>query len=220
MSESIRILIADDHLVVRRGLRSMLVPRHGMEVVGEASNGREAVEMARSLRPDVILMDLLMPELSGSQAIAEIVRQDPEARILVLTSFGAADQVSAALQAGALGYLLKDSSAEELLQAIRSVHLGNLSLPGPLASAWMRGLRAPPASRPAPDALTRRERDVLRGIARGLTNREIARELQIGVNTVRTHVSSILGKLGLSSRTQAARYALERGLISSGDDAR
>lgn len=214
------ILICDDHMVVRRGLRAILVERHGMGVVGEAANGVEAVALARELQPDVILMDLAMPIMGGVEAIQAIRTERPDAHILVLTSFGDDAQVIAALRAGALGYLLKDSSSEELLEAIRQVSEGNLWLPAHLAAKIMQALNAPPA--PVPPAqseyeaildsgailplslLTDREKEVLDGIADGLSNQEIAGRLMIGVTTVRTHVSSILAKLNLENRTQAA----------------
>ena len=158
MTELIRILIADDHYVVRKGLATLLVPRNGTEVVGEAATGREAVELARALQPDVILMDMIMPEMTGPEAIRLIKQENSKARILVLTSFGESKQVSAAIQAGALGYLLKDSSPDDLLHAIRSVYRGNLVLPQDLALALMQ----PRPAAAALDQLTERETDVLR----------------------------------------------------------
>ena len=212
MSGLLRILIADDHMVVRRGLRSLLTPRNGMEVVGESADGVEAVSLAKELQPDVILMDMVMPNKDGVTAIEEIKQYNPEARILVLTSFGEEGQVAKAIKAGALGYLLKDSSPDELFQAIRNVAAGHLSLPSNLALKLMQDLQRPlqPA---APEAiLTERELDVLKGIAHGLSNQEIAAELSIGVSTVSTHVRSMFSKLNLNNRTQAALYAVEQGL--------
>ena len=209
MSELIRILIADDHYVVRQGLTALLTPRNGMEVVGEAATGREAVELARTLQPDVILMDMIMPELDGPAAITLIKHENPEARILVLTSFGESKQISAAIQAGALGYLLKDSSPDDLLHAIRSVHRGNLVLPQDLALKLMQ----PQPAVAALDQLTERETDVLRLLAQGQSNQEIAVNLSISTTTVRSHVSNILLKLGVSNRTQAALIAKERQLL-------
>ena len=209
MSELIRILIADDHYVVRQGLAALLTPRNGMEVVGEAATGREAVELARTLKPDVILMDMIMPELDGPAAITLIKQENPEARILVLTSFGESKQISAAIQAGALGYLLKDSSPDDLLHAIRSVHRGNLVLPQDLALKLMQ----PQPAVAALDQLTERETDVLRLLAQGQSNQEIAVNLSISTTTVRSHVSNILLKLGVSNRTQAALVAKERQLL-------
>jgi len=209
MTDLIRILIVDDHYVVRQGLAALLSPRNGMEVVGEAATGREAVDRARTLQPDVILMDMIMPEMNGPEAIASIKQENPKARILVLTSFGESKQVAAAIQAGALGYLLKDSSPDDLLHAIRSVYRGNLVLPQDLAVKLMQ----PQQTVAALDQLTERETDVLRLLARGQSNDEIARSLSISATTVRSHVSSILLKLGVANRTQAALAARERGVL-------
>ena len=209
MTDLIRVLIADDHYVVRQGLATLLAPRNGMEVVGEAATGREAVELARTLQPDVILMDMIMPEMTGPEAIVSIKQENPNARILVLTSFGESKQVSAAIQAGALGYLLKDSSPDDLLHAIRSVYRGNLVLPQDLALALMQ----PRPAAAALDQLTERETDVLRLLAQGQSNQEIARNLNISATTVRSHVSMILMKLDVSNRTQAALVAQERQLV-------
>ncbi len=210
MSDLIRILIVDDHLVVRRGLRTLLTPRNGMTVVGEAGDGNEAVALARELEPDVILMDMMMPGRNGAEATVAIKADNPQARILILTSFGETAQIGAAMKAGALGYLLKDSTPDELYHAIRSVHLGNLSMPQDLALKLMQ----PSLDRSALDDLTERELDVLKGIARGLSNQEIAAQLSIGTTTVRTHVSNLLGKLNLANRTQAALYAVEHNLLA------
>ena len=209
MSDLIRILIADDHFVVRQGLAALLAPRNGMEVVGEAATGREAVDRARVLQPDVILMDMMMPEMDGPEAIVLIKQENPAARILVLTSFGESKQISAAIQAGALGYLLKDSSPDDLLHAIRSVYRGNLVLPQDLALKLMQ----PQPVSVALDQLTERETDVLRLLAKGQSNQEIAATLNIGMTTVRSHVSNILMKLNVSNRTQAALVAQERQLL-------
>jgi NarL family two-component system response regulator LiaR len=208
MSDLIRVLIADDHYVVRQGLTALLSPRNSMKVVGEAATGREAVDLARTLQPDVVLMDMIMPELNGPEAIALIKQENPKARILVLTSFGEGKHISAAVQAGALGYLLKDSSPDDLLHAIRSVHRGNLVLPQDLAVKLMQ-----PQPAASVDQLTERETDVLRLLAQGQSNQEIARNLSISDTTVRSHVSNILMKLGVSNRTQAALVARERQLF-------
>ena len=209
MTDLIRILIADDHFVVRQGLATLLVPRNGMQVVGEAANGREAVEQARKLQPDVILMDMLMPEMDGPGAITLIKQENPNARILVLTSFGERDQVSVAIRAGALGYLLKDSTPDDLFHAIRSVYRGNLVLPQALATELMQ----PQPIAAASGQITERETDVLRMLARGQSNKEIARNLNISTTTVRSHVSNILMKLNVSNRTQAVLVAQEHHLL-------
>ena len=196
-------------MVVREGLRALLIPRNGMEVVGEAVDGAEAVDKACALQPDVILMDLNMPVKSGLEATADIIRENPEARILVLTSFGEEANVSTAIQAGALGYLLKNTPAAELFHTIRGVAMGNLSLGPDVAQMVKQNLWQPvhPSPSPMPD-LTERELDVLRGVARGQSNEEIANALGIEKSTVRSHVSTILNKLELDNRTQAALYAI------------
>ena len=209
MTELIRVLIADDHFVVRQGLATLLVPRNGMQVVGEAATGAEAVELAHTLQPDVILMDMIMPELDGAAAIARIKAQNPAARILVLTSFGEREKVAAAIQAGAVGYLLKDSSPDDLFAAIRSVHRGNLVIPQELAKELMQP--QPPA--PTASQFTARELDVLRLLVQGKSNPEIGQALFISATTVRSHVTSILTKLNVANRTQAALVAQERQLV-------
>lgn len=214
MTDVIRVLIADDHFVVRQGLATLLVGRNGMEVVGEAATGREAVELARTLQPDVILMDMLMPEMDGTEAIAHIIKENPQARILVLTSFGESDKVSAAIQAGALGYLLKDSSPDDLFYAIRSVYQGKMALPQELFLTLMQPQQ--PTVPTTLDQLTEREIDVLKFLAQGQPNREIADALSISVTTVRTHVSSLLSKLGYANRTQLALFAVEHGFGARG----
>lgn len=208
MADLIRILVADDHYVVRQGLAALLVARNGMQVVGEAAAGKEAVDLARTLLPDVILMDMIMPGMDGPEAIALIKQENPNARILVLTSFSESKQVAAAIQAGALGYLLKDSSPDDLLHAIRSVHRGSLVLTQDLAFKLMQAQPAPVTD----ERLTERETDVLRLLAQGQSNQEIAFNLHISMTTVRSHVSNILMKLDVSNRTQAALVAQERGL--------
>jgi NarL family two-component system response regulator LiaR len=180
--------------------------------VGEAENGREAVTEAEKLRPDVILMDLVMPEMDGIEAIRRITARQPEARILVLTSFAADDKVFPAIKAGALGYLLKDSGPEELVQAIHQVYRGESSLHPTIARKLLQELSHPSERRPTTEPLTEREVEVLRLVARGQSNQEIADQLVISEATVRTHVSNILGKLHLASRTQAALYALREGI--------
>ena len=212
MTDLLRILIADDHLVVRRGLRSLLTPRHGMEVVGEAADGIEAVEKARSLRPDVVLLDLQMPRMGGVEAIQEIKTHNAKARILVLTSFAEDEKVYAAIKAGALGYLLKDASPQEILDAIREVHRGEPSMPPVIAHKLMSELQRTSNLPLTEDPLTERELEILKLVAQGLPNLEIAERLVISERTVRTHVSNILAKLHLANRTQAALYALREGL--------
>ena len=217
MAGAIRILIADDHAIVREGLRGLIGSEDGMELVGEAVDGAEAVEKARALQPDVILLDLVMPRMSGLEAIAGLRRDESAARILVLTSFAEDDKVLAAIKAGALGYLLKDSSPEELLDAIRQVYRGEASLHPSIARKLMQELRQPPQLPLAEQPLTEREVEVLRLVARGLSNQEIGEALVVSERTVRNHVSNILEKLHLANRTQAALYALKEGLASLSD---
>jgi NarL family two-component system response regulator LiaR len=214
MSSSVRILVADDHPIIRRGIRAVLEVVPDMEVVGEAANGREAVTAADELRPDVILMDLMMPEMDGIEAIRRIKARQPQARILVLTTFAGEDKIFPAVKAGALGYHLKDSSAQELVQAIRQVYRGESSLHPVIARRVLQELSEPSGRPPTPDPLTQREVEVLQLVAQGLDNREIGQKLVISEATVRTHVSHILSKLHLTSRTQAALYALREGLAS------
>jgi NarL family two-component system response regulator LiaR len=217
MSAKIRILITDDHAIVRKGLRALLATEPDIEVVGEASNGEEAVARSRSLQPDVVLMDLVMPKMDGIEATRRITGQMPAVRVLVLTSFAADEKVFPAIKAGALGYLLKDTGPDELMQAIRQVHRGEPSLDPTIARKVLYELSHPPKQPLTPDPLTERELEVLRLIAQGKSNREIAEQLVIAEMTVRTHVSNILGKLHLASRTQAALYALQKGLASLDD---
>lgn len=213
--QRIRVLIADDHHVVRGGLRALLETEDDIIVVGEASDGVEAVLKSRSLNPDVLLLDLVMPRKSGIEAIQDIKHENPEARILVLTSFSDDDKVFAAIKAGALGYLLKDSSTQELIQAIRDVYNGESSLHPAIARKLIRELNRPTNNLPQTDEpLTEREVEVLVYVARGYSNQEIADALIISERTVRTHVSNILSKLHLANRTQAALYALKEGLAT------
>jgi NarL family two-component system response regulator LiaR len=208
----IRVLISDDHAIVREGLRSLLETEPGMELVGEAADGDEVVTKARALRPDVILLDLMMPRMDGIEALGAIKRDQPDARVLVLTSFAEDEKVFAAIKTGALGYLLKDSSPQELLQAIREVARGESSLHPTIARKVLRELSRPRDLPPTSDPLTARELEVLRLVAQGLSNQEIAERLALSERTARTHVSQILAKLHLANRTQAALYALREGL--------
>jgi NarL family two-component system response regulator LiaR len=213
MDETIRILIADDHKIVRKGLRALIEAKPNLEIIGEAINGHEAVLKAGTLQADVILMDLEMPDKDGLAAIGEIKQENPEARILVLTSFSDDEKVFAAIKAGALGYLLKDSSPQELIQAIWSVYRGEPSMNPAIALKLVRELNRPSELPPAQDPLTSREVAVLKLVAQGLSNQEIAEELIVSERTVGAHVSNILTKLHLANRTQAALYALREGLV-------
>lgn len=217
MRDTIRIFIADDHAIVRSGIQALLETIDDLEVVGEASDGQEAVTAVAALRPDVILMDLEMPVLDGIAAIEQIMAQWPEARILVLTSFATDDRVFPAVKAGALGYLLKDSGPEALVRAIRQVHRGESSLHPKIARKLIQELSRPAGRPPTADPLTPREVEVLQLVAQGLSNQEIADKLFIGEATVRSHVSNILSKLHLASRTQAALFALREGYASLDD---
>lgn len=217
-TEGIRILIADDHAVVREGLRALIATEPGMGLVGEATDGVDAVAKAQTLEPDVILLDLVMPRKNGIEAIKDIIRENPEARILVLTSFDEDEQVFGAIKAGALGYLMKDSAPGELLQAIRDVYQGESSLHPSIARKVIRELNRPTSLPPSEAPLTEREVEVLVLVARGYSNEEIGQRLVISERTVRTHVSNILEKLHLANRTQAALYALRTGLAALDPD--
>jgi NarL family two-component system response regulator LiaR len=217
MTSAIRVLIVDDHAIVRKGLRALLRNLPDIEVVGEAEDGWEAIAAVEKRDPDVVLMDLLMPELDGIEATRRIIDDRPDTRILVLTSFAGEDEIFPAIKAGALGYHLKDSSPEELVQAIRQVHRGESSLHPLIARKVLQELSRPSGDPPTPDPLTPREVQVLRLVAQGQSNQQIADQLVISETTVRTHVSNILGKLHLASRTQAALYALREGLASLDD---
>lgn len=212
MNELIRLLVVDDHTVVRKGLCALLTTKYGMEVVGEAADGLEAVDMAGKMDPDVILMDLMMPRMSGLEAIIKIKEENPRARILVLTSFSEDAQIVAAIKAGAMGYVLKDASPDELIHTIRGVYMGKLSIPAYMMRAVLSESSDQPEESIRGSELTAREIDVLRQLALGRSNQEIAEALVVGTTTVRTHVSNILRKLGLENRTQAALYAIEAGL--------
>jgi NarL family two-component system response regulator LiaR len=212
MPKTIRILICDDHAVVRRGLRSLVGVKPEMELIGEAVDGEEAVSMAKKLKPDVIIMDLIMPRKDGVTAIAEIKKKNHDARILVLTSFSDDKNVFSAIKAGASGYLLKDSSPEDLLQAIDDVYHGKSSLHPVIAQKVIHEMHQPSDLPPTDDPLSEREVEVLRNVAQGMSNQEIAQTLKIKEGTVRIHVGNILNKLQLANRTQATLYALREGL--------
>ena len=209
--ETIRILLADDHPIVREGLRALIATEPGMLVVGEAQDGGEALFKARSLQPDVILLDLVMPRKDGLAAISEITHDLPGARILVLTSFAEDEYVFSALKAGAMGYLLKDASPQELLEAIRAVYRGESSLHPAIARKVLREFTRPADPPARATSLTEREGEILLLVAQGLSNKAIAEQLVVSERTVRSHVSNILQKLHLHSRTQAALYALKEG---------
>ena len=219
MSGSIRILIADDHAIVRKGLCALLATEPGIEVVGEAQDGQEAITQALRLEPDVILMDLVMPRTDGLEAIQQLADLQPGARILVLTSFTSDDKVFRSLRAGALGYVLKESQPQELMEAIRRIHRGQSFLHPSIAHKLLRELAAPQAPAAAPPSLTDREIQVLKLVACGESNRTISAQLGISEATVRTHLSRILAKLGLESRTQAVLYALREGVVNLDDAA-
>lgn len=221
----IRVLIVDDHAVVRQGLRTFLELQDEatslpITVVGEASNGSQAVDQARLLQPDVVLLDLVMPEMDGVEATSRIIEKSPHSRVIILTSFGEEDKVIPAIQAGAQGYLLKDIAPNDLVQAVREAYRGQVQLHPDIAKKLMSAIAAqgaPSASQARESAaadLTERELDVLRLIAGGMSNNEIAEKLVISEKTVKTHVSNILSKLHLDDRTQAAIYALKHNLFS------
>jgi NarL family two-component system response regulator LiaR len=228
-ADKIRVFVVDDHAIVREGIQSLLATEPDIECVGEAANGSDAVSKVRILRPDVILMDLVMPEMDGIEAIHQIMAFQPEARILVLTSFTADDNVFPAIKAGALGYLLKDTGSEDLIRAIHQIYHGEASLHPRIARMVLQELSSvqiaqhvdpqthPPRQSAMVDPLTERELEVLKLVAQGRTNQEIAGELVVAEGTVRTHVSNILDKLHLASRPQAILYALREGLASLDD---
>ncbi len=207
---AIRVLIADDLVVVRQGLRMLLGLDPELEIAGEAADGAEALRLARALRPDVVLMDILMPVMDGIAATAAIREELPDTEVLALTSTLDDASVVGAVRAGAIGYLLKSTEAAEVAQAIKSAAAGQVQLSPEAAALLMRGVQ--PSETPGGEPLTERETDVLRLLAKGLANKEIARELRIGEKTVKTHVSNILMKLGVQSRTQAALQATRMGL--------
>lgn len=214
ITNPIRVMVVDDHAIIRKGIKAMLELIPDVDMVGEAENGLDAIRQDQALNPDVILMDLVMPTMDGIEAIREIKEKRPEARILVLTTFAGEELVFPAIRAGALGYHLKDSSPEALVEAIREVYRGESSLHPVVARKVLTEISSPSERPPTAEPLTPRELEVLRLLAQGYENREIAEKLVISEATARTHVSNIIGKLHLASRTQAALYALKEGLAS------
>ena len=212
-SSRIKVLIVDDHTVVRRGLRGFFDLLDDIEVVGEAEDGRVAVTKTGTLRPDVVLMDIVMPAMDGIAAIAEIKQLYPDVEVVALTSFIEEDRVTAALEAGATGYLLKDAEADDVAAAVRRAHAGEVHLDPQVARLLARRVRGPWPESHGHEPLTEREREVLGLVARGYSNKEIAARLDITERTARTHVSNILGKLDLASRTQAALWAVEHKAV-------
>ena len=217
MTKEIRVLVVDDHAVVRQGVRALLETEGSITIVGEARDGQEALAQIRALKPDVVLLDLVMPNMEGTEVIRRVVSEGLKTRILVLTSFATDDKVFPAIKAGALGYLLKDSGPRDLLEAIQQVYRGESSLSPAIARKLVLELSRPSDQPLTTDPLTTREVEVLRLLARGMSNQQIAEELVVSEATVRTHVSNILSKLHLASRTQAALYALKEGIASLDD---
>ena len=214
----VRVLIVDDHTIVRRGINALLAETVDIEVIGEANNGQEAIRLAKQLEPDVILMDLLMPKMDGIEATRQITSQQPHMRVLVLTSFVGDEKIFPAIKAGALGYLLKDSDPSELIHSIYQVHRGEPTLHSSIARKMLKEIMETPTSKLTPDPLTAREVEVLKLLAKGLSNEEIAAQLFISEVTVRTHISHILAKLHLANRVQATLYALREGISSLDDE--
>jgi NarL family two-component system response regulator LiaR len=216
-TRTIRLLVVDDQGIVREGIRALLAEVEGMKVIGEASDGLEAVAQVGALQPDVILMDLMMPRLDGTEAIRQIVSKQPNARILALTSFTAEEKVFPAIKAGALGYLLKDAEPKELISAIEAVYRWESFLSPSIARKVLEEISHPSNDPLTPEPLTQREVVVLHQVAQGISNKKIAEHLGIGEATVRTHVGNILSKLHLANRVQATLYALREGLASLDD---
>lgn len=216
--QPIRVLVVDDHPIVIGGTRAFLEQVEDIQVIGAACNGAMAIEVYKQLKPDVTLMDLIMPEMDGIEAIGQITENDPEAKILVLTSFITDDKVFPAIKAGAMGFLLKDSEPQDMIDAIRNVHKGEPTLHPNIARKVLKELSRASADVPIPDPLTDRETEVLRLLSKGFDNEEIAEKLFVAEVTVRTHVSRILRKLQLANRVQATLYALKKGLTSLDDE--
>lgn len=217
MENDIRILICDDHAVVREGLRAFITTEPDLIIVGEAADGESAVTAYRELQPDVTLLDMVMPRMDGIGAIRAIVSEFPSARILVLTSFSEDEKLFPAIKSGALGYLLKDSSPDELIRAIRTVNRGEASLHPSIARRLIKELSQPSTLPPTQEPLTERELEVLKLVAKGYSNEAIGEALVVSERTARGHVSSILTKLHLANRTQAALYALREGIATLGE---
>ena len=214
----IRVLIVDDHFIVRRAIKALLAETDDIEVIGEADNGQESIRLAKELEPDVILMDLLMPKMDGIEATRQVTAQQPQMRVLVLTSFVGDEKIFPAIKAGALGYLLKDSEPSELIRAIYRVHRGEPSLHSSIARKMIKEILETPTVKLTPDPLTGREVEVLQHLAKGLSNDEIAKQLNVSEVTVRTHISHLLAKLHLANRVQATLYALREGISSLEDE--
>jgi NarL family two-component system response regulator LiaR len=219
VGEAIRVLIVDDHAVVREGLRSFLDLQDGIEVVGEAGDGAEAVDEAERLRPDVVLMDLVMPNVDGVEAMRRLRERVPATRVIVLTSFLDEERLLPAIRAGAAGYLLKNAQPQELARAIRAAHDGEALIDPAVAARLVDAIAGEGEPDARYDQLTRREREVLELIGRGLSNKRIAQELGAAEKTVKNHVSHVLAKLGVADRTQAAMYAVREGLVDPADTA-
>ena len=213
MQTSIRILVADDHPIVRDGLIAILTTQPDFEVIGEAATGPQTVEQVTALRPDVVLLDLEMPEIDGVEALRQMRQLRPDTRVIVFTAFDTDERILGAVRAGARGYLLKGAPREEIFRAIRVVHAGESLLQPIVASKLLRQVSQEQSALPGPETLTPRELEVLRLLARGLENKEIAAELVIAERTVKFHVSSIQGKLGAGNRTEAVVIAAKQGLI-------
>ncbi|PFG14530.1 response regulator [Bacillus sp. es.036] len=212
MTDEIKMMIVDDHDMVRKGLKAYLLTEPDFQIIGEGANGKEAVSLANELHPDVILMDLIMPEMTGIEATKEIMATLPNTKIIIITSFYDDEQVFPAIEAGAFSYLLKTASADEIIATIRKAIQDESVIEQKVAQKMMNQLRSKP-KKPLHEELTKREKEVLLLIGEGKTNSQIAEELYIGLKTVKTHVSNILGKLGVNDRTQAAVYAIRNGMV-------
>jgi NarL family two-component system response regulator LiaR len=211
---AIRVLIVDDHTIVRKGIKALLAEKSDIQVIGEADNGLDAIELSKELEPDVVLMDLLMPKMDGIDATRQITARQPKVRVLVLTSFVGDEKIFPAIKAGALGYLLKDSEPTELIQSIYRVYRGEPSLHPIIARKMMKEILEQPSTKSTSESLTAREIEVLHLLAKGLSNDEIAAQLVISEVTVRTHISHLLAKLHMANRVQATLYALREGIAS------